>query len=651
MRLLFILFLLQISSINAQHAYFHALKIKSDLDNSKEDPVVDSLLLYFDNLNQFNLLSNSHLSFLSNRIKNKIKSKLTPPPSGPMVDARALGIVAGPATPIALSIAKASNPMSPVLIGFTDFVIERANQEIMFNFLEKFKKQLESGTPLTETFKVFFPQSLNFIQNQFQPVYFQRDLGKIKDNLTIDLQSFAINFPEIINTEWFYSISKGNNDVKYIGNILVRVPGLLQNKEAKLDQKLNELFYEMNNFDSKTNLVSLFRVISNLSLSISDPKTKKWYTNLSGFEDEKVRKLYQALLYAKLSKIKFSSDDKLTEKELLKNLPGAYNKIYSFDSKRYSLLELSASNNELLFKNFNINKFNSLVDLLSNSILRWNTIENLEIADDDPYRKLKQEIVFISRIIDNAVSLIDDKGIPQFSQRVNQAKDLIENCLMIPIHFKEKKFDLATIEAINALSAAGLHFLPTEKVLKYASFITQISSAKTSEEVKNLLQSYALPVGGSAIKKTHAFSWGLQTYLGGTIGFENTLDKSNSNDTLKWSGGYDLPVGINLSGKTKKNGSKTIFVNLFNLGSLADFRINDNNVEELTDLKLRNFISLGAGFQYGFPRSPFSIGASLNYRPDYRKDLTISGTDKIFSVYQVRVNASVDIPIFLLGKK
>lgn len=652
MKMVFLLLCLNVSLIYSQHAYFHALKIKSDIENSNDNSAIDSLLKYFDKLEQFNSLVESQLGFLPENIKTIIRDRLTARGApGIPADTVALDVARFIPPLDDLAISKAAIPLNSILIGFTDFVIERANQEILFSFLEKFKKQMESGTPLAETFRVFFPQSLNFIQNQFEPVYFQRDLGLIKDNLTIDLQSFAFNFPEIVNTEWFKSISNNNGDVKYIGNILVRVPGIIQNKEIKLDQRLNELFFNMNNFDSKTNLVAVFRVISNLSLSIADPKTKKWYTDLSGFKDEKVRKLFQALLYTKLSKIKYCSDNKLIEKELIEKLPKPYNKIQSYDTKRYSLLEVNESASKLIFERFDIDKFNSLVDLVSGSILKWNAIENIEVSKDDPYRKLKQEVVFISRIIDNAVSLIDDKGIPQFSQRVNQAKDLIENCLMIPIHFKEKKFDLATIEAINAISAAGFHFLPTEKVLKYATFITQVSGAKSSEEVKNLLQAYALPVGGSAIKKTNSFSWGLQTYLGGTLGKESKNLMFFTEDSSKFSGGYDLPLGINFSRKTKKNGSKTWFINLFNLGSLADFRINDNAVEELSDLKLRNFISLGVSWQYGFPRSPFSVGAGLNYRPDYRKDLTISGSDKIFSVYQLRVTASVDIPIFLFGKK
>lgn len=180
--------------------------------------------------------------------------------------------------------------------------------------------------------------------------------------------------------------------------------------------------------------------------------------------------------------------------------------------------------------------------------------------------------------------------------------------------------------------------------LRTLSFVAQLATIETAQDMEALLNAYALPIGSSSIKRHSSFNLSLNGYVGFTGGFE-TAYGSEVNQTRK-NIGLSAPIGIS---STFMNGKLTAFVSFIDLGSIVNQRLG-NDINSYSNLKFEQFFAPGIGLFYNFPKLPVSAGAHFNYIPNLRTIKYESGnaiiTESSRNVTRLNLSLLVDIPLY-----
>lgn len=204
--------------------------------------------------------------------------------------------------------------------------------------------------------------------------------------------------------------------------------------------------------------------------------------------------------------------------------------------------------------------------------------------------------------------------------------------------------------------------------MKYGIFMASVAEAKNSDEVSAAIETAVLPVGSSSIKRETNCNISLNAYIGATGGYEYMP----ANKQKQWSPvvGVTAPVGVAFSwgnigngkrkdgivrkhesGKCKGNevGGKsfTIFVPLIDVGAVATYRLGDTSTQVATKIELKDIISPGLYFYYGFGKCPVSFGIGGQLGPQLR-DIKPGAVSDSYKNYYFRFGANlvVDIPFF-----
>jgi len=220
------------------------------------------------------------------------------------------------------------------------------------------------------------------------------------------------------------------------------------------------------------------------------------------------------------------------------------------------------------------------------------------------------------------------------------------------------KDSLTTItEKVNTVNETIVSANTKSYLLKYGSFMAAMVLTKSSSDVENTIESFALPPGSSRIKRESVFNVSLNGYAGLYYGHEKI---SGIKDGLFFNSyGVTAPVGIALSWghrlifgtgdggwKTGKKGwSTSVFFSLIDLGAIAAYRINNDSVQQVPNIQLKDIFSPGAFLSIGIPKSPLSLNFGAQLGPNLRK-VDNAKNDYVGKTY-VRYSASilVDIPV------
>ncbi len=183
--------------------------------------------------------------------------------------------------------------------------------------------------------------------------------------------------------------------------------------------------------------------------------------------------------------------------------------------------------------------------------------------------------------------------------------------------------------------------------LLYGSFMANVATAQTAEEVKGALLAAALPPGSSRVKREDSFNLAFNGYLGVTGGRE-ALSSSSAITKEAYTIGLSMPIGIAASWKFKstQSASYSLLFTMLDLGAVASFRIGDQDAGLLPELSFENLVAPGAYFLLNLPRSPFSLGFGSQYGPRARKITMANGVETRSSAWRWLLFAGVDVPIF-----
>ena len=195
---------------------------------------------------------------------------------------------------------------------------------------------------------------------------------------------------------------------------------------------------------------------------------------------------------------------------------------------------------------------------------------------------------------------------------------------------------------------------------KYGGFMAAVSTAKTSDEVEQAVEAFALPSGSSRVKRESPFSITLNAYTGLFVGHE-TLKGIHAPNTFN-AYGVTAPIGVALNlGKrhfldfynSGGNWSYSLFLSIIDLGAVAAYRFNDDTTASAPTIQLKNIISPGAFLSIGIPHCPLSVNLGAQVGPNLRaidkNQTTLASTDNGNKVYwRYSIGVCVDIPLLNL---
>ena len=190
----------------------------------------------------------------------------------------------------------------------------------------------------------------------------------------------------------------------------------------------------------------------------------------------------------------------------------------------------------------------------------------------------------------------------------------------------------------NDLSSDGTRItkkipVPLERLIVLAA---SVAEANTSEDVWDILQSFADPVGSFATKRASGAHVTIGAYFGVMGGFEIV------DNNLGYQIGLALPVGIELSFGLDECCSLGFFLAPLDLGVIASYRLTGDVSNPSPNVGWRQLLSPSAYFVLGFPKDdPFAVALGAQYAPELR---TV-GADTV-SAFRVSLMLAVDLTLF-----
>ncbi|WP_412468559.1 hypothetical protein [Pedobacter sp. KLB.chiD] len=499
--------------------------------------------------------------------------------------------------------------------GSANFMAGRFKEEVLSASIDYMFKAITKNTEEARLTKGVFPKTFALIEALYQKhsyysadlIYLrqvaQYDLNQLPDNLVLNLDEILPKLADkpdykdlILATHGIYkNTKKGDNAEK----IVTTLAGLKYSDEGKIK-----------------NIMSLLDLVSQALIATKN-SPNIWVSSdelppvLEDGRKSVQSIFFYGLLFEQLKTIPF------LRPYLMKG------GLYLHDTKVLS---------EKMYKLIGISdQLNQAAEYVKNR-----KAQILSVPDAVGYMKVIGEIIADFSVEINSISelgiVIPEGAISTLSTYI----DLTE-----PIMQKDYQRAIASL-----LIDFGKYTRVNETYNKHLTFIAQVADLKSAADMEALMKAYALPIGGSSIKRQSFFNLSVNGYVGLTAGSEKAYG-SLANQS-KANIGLTAPIGIS---STFASGKLTALVCLIDLGSVVNQRLN-NDTTSYTDFKLEYFFTPGAGLYYNVPKLPITAGIQWNYIPNLRTikyeagKATIMETNR--SVSRFNVSVMVDLPFFTL---
>ncbi|MBC7865314.1 MAG: hypothetical protein IAF38_20225, partial [Bacteroidia bacterium] len=288
--------------------------------------------------------------------------------------------------------------------------------------------------------------------------------------------------------------------------------------------------------------------------------------------------------------------------------------------------------------------------------------------------KLKAELKFQDKAIQDKARAL--KGTPdELSSTRNKALKKLVSAFSKSIEFAESELTAKLKEAgitnaalvnsvkdkikkVREIAAFENKGKIRERILKYGTFIALVANAQNSNEVQAAIEAIALPAGSYSVKRNTLWNISLNGYVGfgydwGNPGNLNT-EGSKIRDAANLNWGITAPVGFAFSTGTcakKCVGSFSLFLSLIDVGSIANFRINNDTTVLTRKITVGDIFSPGATFIYGIPKMPLSISGGVMYKPALAYTYNQQNFLDVPGMFRFNISLLVDIPILNLRSR
>lgn len=195
------------------------------------------------------------------------------------------------------------------------------------------------------------------------------------------------------------------------------------------------------------------------------------------------------------------------------------------------------------------------------------------------------------------------------------------------------------------------------KLAVFGSFMTNILTAKSAEDVQNALAEI-IPKDQYKLKNTyHTVSVSLSTYPGLFFGGESikkynvaggVADQTTSYKSRSLSASLYMPIGVDIALGCGPS-SVGLFFQAFDLGAVLNYRLNNNDstVQASPNISWQQLVSPGVSFFYQIDKTPIVIAAGVNYTPGLRK-IQQGGVSYDANALRYGISLTVDVTAFHL---
>ncbi|WMX12918.1 MULTISPECIES: hypothetical protein [unclassified Aureispira] len=545
---------------------------------------------------------------------------------------RAIGDLASASTGLGL-------PGSTFLMGLTDFLVKRTKQELSIAFFRDFQKIVQRS----EEMQFLFPTTTKVLLKIDENIYqFKAFWEVLRESFLADLEDLVYNLEDYVQQ----SSRIKNTVVRHMMSDFFKVIELFYDKTTPSDiinyladdAYLHTITPEVDSSKFVPVLQSSLQVLGLLSKSLENKDDNGYWV-----EPEKVTKmlqnpiittLYLGLIYQQ------GKDIQMGEKTFAEYLAPL------------SVRENAPRVRRLLntFKAF-LDKTKALERLAKDMRRKANDRRRdrnaAPMTDADKELEYDEYYDFTQNICDLLLYTYEFKkeilgATSKEDSIVYRYMTIVGDINGMALEVRKKHYTSALINTlfiIEKLLPEGQFACERQVMLKYGTFIATAVKAKTAEEVSDVISAFALPPGGSAIKKYSKFSIALNAYVGLSAGQE-ILDNVGANPYYA----VATPIGVTFNWGFKNYGSISLLASVLDIGALTAFRFEDDNVSELPDLKFENVLAPGGYLVYGVPKYPISIGVGAQLGPNLRT-VTNGNLQTQTSGWRWGAFIAVDIPI------
>lgn len=487
----------------------------------------------------------------------------------------------------------------------------------------------------------FVPLLDTLIQYQyFDSLAVQQELGQLQsnlDNLENDLSQLDQSRRDLQNWIKRYQssktdsvIAKSRNDVHNFAKVFavgVHMSQALRNQNQLIQSGfLNDTTRVQRSYLSESDLGNTLNISDSMSIQqvpFKDTLQQKWLS-MNALEstfqaDSLSRSIYFGLLYQDIISI-----------------PG-------LGLEENSLSGANAQNIALLSTAI-LQGIERMNEIQNKKQSLQNTGQKLALSDYSLLIKETLRIVDLSfKIFNNSSSVSNNALFKTGSQILGQTTSLYQNLANEQYNLAISNLAamvqaLVTEQADKSLARGADRF--KSKLLTYGSFMAAVSLAQTPDQVKTALETAAVEVGYSRVKRVNKWNVSLNAYLGLGLGFE---DNGSSKTGLQ--ANLATPVGLSISRGLGRGHSLSLFGSILDLGPIVTFDFQTGSTATAGDLQFKDFVAPGAFVFWNLANTPFSWGAGIQRTSNIRM---IGGDPDPQRTTRFMTSFLVDVPVFNL---
>jgi len=540
--------------------------------------------------------------------------------------------------------------------GLAKFLVKRVKQELSVAFFERFKAIIDG----TKDIRTVFPQTAILLDAIDVEVYdYERYIHNLREAFKADITTLHRNLPGIVtNHPEFFNrqkelkaallsscyIAGELESQSHPGDILANYPiEYLQETGLDFSGAIQTLQLLSASFrDTVSGEHARYWVpISALRLLVNNKLSLKYYLGLLRHEAK-----------AKYNSVAFHNNNLVA---LLDEVAVRYDSVAAIYSayKRYVL------------------RFAEKTDALNQMIEEYRKIEKIDSAALEKYGTYLRAAVDMIQYCTQASTLPvikDHTEIPDLDSLFNRYFQIAYSTSDLLTDISKKNYSAAINDLVRIYhlvrvkplqengtinkKAASASVLAQNRLAKYGSFMANVATAKTADEVAKAIEIAALPVGFSRVKRETIFNVAVNAYVGPFIGYERIRGVDSSGKVNSY--GITAPIGVSLSKgysvlffNSNHRSSSSIFFSLFDIGAITAFRFTNDSTEKVPTIQLKDIISPGIYFSHGFGRTPISLNIGYQAGPVLRRvRLDENEYSKAYS--RISISLVVDIPVFNL---
>lgn len=692
-------------------ALFDALYING-LDSGGIDSFIVTINKYVDTAIDANLDSSTTQSklngnpylqkYVSSHWATLTAQTKTTPPLTVEAQKNKMGGTSAKATtgPIPAGNLLGANWQSTIILGLSNFIADRAKQEMVISVLDQFNDKLNTDDPkekeIFRDLRNLFPQTgktLNAI-SKFTTNY-QAYLSALKESFQKDLNALPDNLiPVIKSHDTFF---KKLPD-KYLEPLIINGLTIASDIEHGTSPVKIVAEFDLSGFQKDSLFFPSIQTLQTISNSLRDTGNDLRWTNKTNleavFNNSDALNLYLGLLLQNFKKenVVFTfKDTNVIVATALKNIDGDKNNLGLIKTFIYSVAQKTAivetayqdiatkEENNGLGANPDATKVELFSKVFSASIELLREITNIQkipLFSEVKISDKMERLLDVSQSMDNMIVDINRRN---YRSLITEVFNVYND---IALSNGADNIDYATGNTDKVKPKNTMSSVMTD-IFKFGNIVAVLSDT-SADQVENDLETL-LPVGTYRDKRDHLVNISVNAYCGFFGGYEKDqgvdkpFDFSQFNTT-----GVTAPVGISLTfgnwgirknflsrwfckenpATIKSPISISIFASVLDLGAITAMRYGATTMPARTgndtatvagspNIQFKDVFSPGLFVGIGIPRCPISVNFGVQMGPNLRNITPSSnGTnapnyaDGVYWRYSI--SACVDVPLLNL---